>query len=142
VPEQAKALRRAAQDRHDARAARAEVALEALRHQGRPVSFGQLAKAAGVARSWLYRQLELREKVMSCEGGATARGQPGQDQQRPGADSLRQQLHVYREELARVRAENTALKEQLARQLGQPGQPRSPRSPERLTVGYMFSTSI
>ncbi len=118
MPERAEALRRAAQARHDATAARAEAAFEALRRQGRPVSFGQLAKAAGVARSWLYRQPELREKVMRLRGGPRPEHRPGQDRQRASADSLRQQLHVYREELARVRAENTALKEQVARQLG------------------------
>jgi hypothetical protein len=38
--------------------------------------------------------------------------------ERATADSLRQQLHTYRHELARVRAENQALREQLARRLG------------------------
>ena len=39
--------------------------------------------------------------------------------QRASAGSLRQKLHTYREELARLRTENTALKEQLAQRLGE-----------------------
>ena len=101
----------------EAAAARAEAALEALRRQAKPVNFAQIAKAAGVSRSWLYRQPEIREQIERMRE-AQPRMQRGQSPQRATADSLRQQLHTYREELARLRAENTALKDQLARHLG------------------------
>ncbi len=116
MADRSEALRTAAKARHDAATARAEAALESFRRQGRPVSFGQLAKTAGVARSWLYRQPELREKVERLRGEPPRKS--SRDAQRASADSLRQQLHVYREELARARSENASLKEQLARQLG------------------------
>ena len=118
MPERADTLRRAARARHDDTAARAEAALEALQRQARPVNFGQLAKAAGVSRYWLYRQPELRQKIERLRGELPQKQRWSQGTQRASADSLRQQLHTYREELARLRAENTALKEQLARQLG------------------------
>ena len=118
MPERAEPLRLAAKARHDAVTARAEAALEALQRQARTVNFGQVAKAAGVSRYWLYRQPELRQKIERLRGGPPQKRHPSQGTQRASADSLRQQLHVYREELARLRAENTALKEQLARQLG------------------------
>ena len=118
MPERAEALRRAARARHDGAAARAEAALEALQRQASPVNFGQVAKAAGVSRCWLYRQPELRQKIERLRGEPPQKRRPSQGTQRASADSLRQQLHVYRDELARLRAENTALKEQLARQLG------------------------
>lgn len=118
MPEHAEALRRAARARHDAAAARAEAALEALQHQARPVHFSQVAKAARVSRSWLYHQPELRQKIERLRGEPPQKRRPRQGTQHASADSLRQQLHVYRAELARLRAENTALKEQLARQLG------------------------
>ena len=118
MPERADTLRRAARARHDDTAARAEAALEALQRQARPVNFGQLAKAAGVSRYWLYRQPELRQKIERLRGELPQKQRRSQGTQRASADSLRQQLHTYREELARLRAENTALKEQLARQLG------------------------
>lgn len=117
VPERSEALRRAARARHDATAARAEAALDALQRQARPVNVGQVAKAAGVSRCWLYHQPELRQKIERLRG-ARPQKRTSQGAQRAGADSLRQQLHVYRDELARLRAENTALKQQLARQLG------------------------
>jgi hypothetical protein len=118
VPERAEALRQAARARHDAATARAEVALDALQRHAKPVNFGQLAKAAGVSRSWLYRQPELRQKIERLREEPPQKRRPSQGTQRTSAESLRQQLHVYREELARLRMENTALKEQLARQLG------------------------
>ena len=117
MPERAEALRRAAAARHDSATARAEAALEALQRQARPVNFGQVAKAAGVSRCWLYHQPGLRQKIERLRGEPPQK-RLGQGTQRASADSLRQQLHVYRDELARLRAENTALKEQLARQLG------------------------
>jgi DNA-binding XRE family transcriptional regulator len=121
APERSEALRLAARARHDATVARAEAALEALQRQARPVNFAQLAKAAGVSRYWLYRQPGLRQKIECLRGEPSQKPPPSQGAQRAqraSANSLRQQLHVYREELARLRAENTALKEQLARQLG------------------------
>jgi hypothetical protein len=118
VPERAEALRRAAAARHDGATARAEAALEALQCQARPVNFGQVARAAGVSRSWLYHQPELRQKIERLRGEPPQKRLGGQGTQRASADSLREQLHLYRDELARLRAENTSLKEQLARQLG------------------------
>ncbi|MGO9728652.1 MAG: hypothetical protein ACLPN6_25465 [Streptosporangiaceae bacterium] len=38
--------------------------------------------------------------------------------QKATIDSLRQQLHAYRDEITRLRAEIASLREQLARQLG------------------------
>jgi regulator of replication initiation timing len=38
--------------------------------------------------------------------------------ERATTDSLRQQLHTYRQEITRLRAENQTLREQLTRRLG------------------------
>ena len=118
MAERAEALRRAAAARHDGATARAEAALKDLRLQARPVNFGQVAKAAGVSRCWLYHQPVLRQKIERLRGEAPQKRLGGQGTQRASTDSLRQQLHIYRDQLARLRAENTALTEQLARQLG------------------------
>lgn len=99
--------------------ARAEAALEALQRQRRPVNFSQLAKAAGVSRYWLYNQPELRQKIEHLRGELPQKhARPSNKAQHASAGSLRQQLHIYRDELVRIRAENAALKQQLARQLG------------------------
>jgi hypothetical protein len=111
-------LRKAAQARHRATVGRAEEALQDLVASGVPVTFARLAHVAKVSRSWLYRQDELRAAVQRHRrpNPATPRGRPGD--QSASAGSLRQQLHVYRDEIARLRAETRALNDQLARRLG------------------------
>ena len=95
--------------------AQAEQVLEVLRRDGRVVSFRHLAQAAGISRSWLYRQPELRREIERLRAQPRKSAKPSQ----PASDSsLRQQLQIYRDEIARLRNENAALKDQLARQLG------------------------
>jgi hypothetical protein len=118
MTERVDALRQAAQARHRATLRRAEDALEALVASGGPVTFARLAHAAKVSRSWLYSQDELRAEVHRHRrpNPSTPNARP-QDQSAT-VESLRQQLHTYREEIARLRADNRALNDQLARRLG------------------------
>src|SRR5512144_1111318 len=111
-------LREAAQARHAETLRRAEAALSALARRDETITVRGLATAAGVSRSWLYRQPQLRQEIDRLRQQPPRRGRPTPADQRPTVDSLRQQLHAYREELARLRAENQELREQLARQLG------------------------
>lgn len=113
--------------RHEAALAAAHDAIERLGREGRSVNFGAVAKAAGVSRAWLYREPEIRELVARLRAAptrATARAA-----QRASTDSLHQRLDTARDEITRLRAENSALREQLARRLGaQRAQlPRGPR---------------
>jgi hypothetical protein len=116
--ERAERLGQAAQRRHDTTLAKARAALQALARTADPITFGSLARAAGVSRSWLYRQPELRQQIEQLRRPAL----PGRSQvpptQQASEDSNRQKLAIYREELARLRAENIDLREQLARKLG------------------------
>lgn len=112
------ALRRAAQARHDATLARASEALGTLAGGSEPVSFRGLARTAGVSRSWLYRQPEIRAEIDRLRQSPPSRRPAAPAPQRATVDSLRQLLHTHREEIGRLRAENQALKDQLARQLG------------------------
>ena len=103
VPERSEALRLAARARHDATVARAEATLEALQRQARPVNFAQIAKAAGASRYCLYRPPQLRQKIQCLRGELSQKPPPSQGVQRvqrASANSLRQQLHVYGQELA------------------------------------------
>lgn len=111
-------LRRAARARHDTALARATHTLETLARGNQPISFGRLARTAGVSRSWIYRQPELREQVEKLRQSPPPKKPNKQSGQRASDDSLRQQVHLYREHISRLQAENRALKEQLARQLG------------------------
>ena len=112
-------LRDAAQARHEATLHRAEDAVRRLaRRGGGPITFRLVAEEAGVSRSWLYRQDELRRQVEQLRDSTKSRDSNLPSAERATADSLRQQLHVYRDEIARLRTENQALREQLARRLG------------------------
>jgi hypothetical protein len=118
MADRVEALRLAAKERHSATLHRAEHALQLLVASGVPVSFARLATAAKVSRSWLYNQSGLRAEVERhrLPGLVVPRKRP--PDQSATVESLHQQVHAYREEIARLRAENQVLNDQLARLLG------------------------
>jgi hypothetical protein len=111
-------LREAAQARHDATLRRAEDTLRRLARRGEPITYRRVAEQAGVSRSWLYRQNQLRRQINQLRDAAGGREPALPAAERATVDSLRQQIHTYRDEITRLRAENQALREQLARRLG------------------------
>lgn len=112
-------LRDAAQARHDATLRRAEQAVERLTRRGGPVTYRHVAEVAGVSRSWLYQQHELRQRIDELRNQSATKPRTAvPSAERATTDSLRQQLHTYRQEIARLRAENQQLREHLARRLG------------------------
>ncbi len=118
MPDRVHHLREAAQARHHATLRRAEDTLRRLARRGEPVTYRRVAEQAGVSRSWLYRQNQLRPEIEQLRDAAPTRGPALPAAERATADSLRQQVHAYRDEIARLRADNQALREQLARRLG------------------------
>lgn len=110
-------LRQAAHARHDTTLKRAESVLQRMAARGATITYSRVAQTAGVSRSWLYRQPALRQQIDRLRDTAT---RPGAlpSAERATTDSLRQQVHAYREEITRLRSDNQALREQLARQLG------------------------
>jgi uncharacterized coiled-coil protein SlyX len=111
-------LRQAAQARHDSTVHRAQSTLRALARRGEPITVRGVASASGVSRSWLYRQPQLLAEIDRLRQTPRTCGPSMPATQRASVESLRQQLHAYREEIARLRAQNQALNEQLARHLG------------------------
>jgi Family of unknown function (DUF6262) len=107
-------LARANARRHQSALAAAYVAIEELCREGREINFGVVARTAAVSRAWLYRQDDLRESI----GRLRSSAHPAELAQRASTNSLRQRLETARAEITRLRAENTALRDQLARQLG------------------------
>jgi len=97
---------------------RAKNALASMARRGESVTFRRVAETAGVSRSWLYRQQELRDEINRLRHAS--QGRPGvlPSAERATADSLRQQVRTYRDEITRLRIENQELREQLARRLG------------------------
>ena len=134
-------LREAAQARHDATLRRAENTLQRMAKRGDPVTLNRVAETARVSRSWLYRQPTLRREIDRLRNATTTRPGVLPSAERASTDSLRQQLHTYREEITRLRSENQELREQLARHLGaaraaavtQPSPPPSKTCPQQET---------
>ena len=118
MPDRVERLREAAQARHEATLRRAKNALQSMTRRGEPVTFRRVAETAGVSRSWLYRQQELREEINRLRH--RSQGRPGllPTAERATADSLRQQMRTYRAEITRLQTENHELREELARRLG------------------------
>jgi len=102
--------------RHDAAVAAVHDAVARLTRQGRPITFSSVAQAAGVSRTWLYRHAETRDLITRQRGTLSPTATPVA--QRASTDSLRQRLDTARAEITRLRADNQALRDQLARHLG------------------------
>jgi hypothetical protein len=116
-------LVQAARRRSQATRERAIQALRRLAAGGAPVTFDAVARTAGVSRSWLYAQADLRLEI----GRLRARQQEHQRapnappipaRQRASDASLRQRLEATNSEIRRLRHENQQLREQLAWALG------------------------
>jgi hypothetical protein len=114
----ARFLARAASDRHHVTVSKASNAIEHLDSSGQTINFSTVAAAAGVSRAWLYRHPDIRDLISRLRS-APARSATPQAIQRASAESLRGRLHAARAQITRLQADNTMLREQLARQLGE-----------------------
>ncbi len=113
-------LAEAAAERHHEARRRAVTAVEHLDGAGEAITFSAVAATAGVSRSWLYSQDDLRATIIGLRpspgrpAAATAAAK-----HRASMDSLRQRLDATRAEIVQLRAENSRLQEQVARCLGE-----------------------
>jgi uncharacterized protein DUF6262 len=102
--------------RHQAALAAARHAIEQFQREGTAINYTAIAHSAGVSRSWLYRQSQIRDLISQLrQQHAPAAALAAQ---RASAGSLRQRLDTARAEITRLRAENRSLRDQIARQLG------------------------
>jgi Family of unknown function (DUF6262) len=126
----AAAQRRAVETRE-----RAVAALRRLERTGQPVSFEVVAREAGVSRSWLYGQQDLREAIQqlraTCGGASTPASPPVPARQRASEASLRRRLEAVNAEIRRLRQEPAAPR---AACLGTRGPPSS-RHPRAARLG-------
>jgi hypothetical protein len=111
-------LTQAAASRHQTTLKKAADAIEDLDRSGRPITFSAIAAAAGVSRTWLYRNPGVRDLITRLRS-EPSRAASTQAAQRATAESLRARLDAARQEISRLRAENSTLREQAARHLGQ-----------------------
>ena len=118
-PEAPAPLAAAAARRHQLTRARAIQALRELDRAGSPVTFASVAGAAGISRSWLYTQPDIRDQIRelrSTRGPGPASAIPAS--QRATEHSLRARLTTALQRNQQLAEENARLRRQLARALG------------------------
>jgi hypothetical protein len=108
----------AARQRHELTRSKAIAALRGLENRGAAVTFESVAAAAGVSRSWLYTQPDLREDIIRLrEGGRPDR--PRSSRRDSASDgSLRARLALAQDRIRTLTEENARLQHQLALALG------------------------
>jgi hypothetical protein len=109
----------AARNRHEYTRAKAIQALREIDAAGTAVTFDAIARTAGVSRSWLYSQQDLRAEIERLRAaGRRSRDSPIPARQRASDASLRQRLEAANERNRQLAEENRQLRQQLARALG------------------------
>ncbi len=113
-------LAEAAARRHELTRSRAVQALRELDRSGDPVTFAGVAQAAGVSRSWLYTQPDIRSQIRKLRARTTSAGSAGAipAAQRATDASLRARLTAALDRNKQLADENAQLRRQLARALG------------------------
>jgi hypothetical protein len=100
--------------------AKAIQALRTLDAAGDPVTFETVANQAGVSRSWLYAQPDLRAEIEQLRTAhRRAPASPVPARQRATDASLQRRLEAATAEIRRLRQENRELRDQLAPALGE-----------------------
>jgi phage tail protein X len=108
----------AARRRRELTRAKAIRALRELGHAGTPVSFEAVARLAGVSRSWLYAQPDIRAEIQRLRD-ATAKTAPAVPARQRATDaSLRSRLETALARNRELASENQRLRRQLAYALG------------------------
>ncbi len=109
----------AARNRHELTRAKAVRALRQLSRSANPVTFDAVARAAGVSRSWLYSQADIRSEIERLrEATRAAHASPVPASQRSSTASLRARLETALDRNRRLAEENRQLRQQLAHALG------------------------
>jgi hypothetical protein len=107
-------LRAAARSKHEATRTRALAALTELEADSTRITVTALAKAAGVARSWIYTQPDLMDRI------ATAPERPTKDSPtRTTDESWQRRLELAHQRIKDLTEENKRLRTQLALAHGQ-----------------------
>lgn len=100
--------------------AKAIQALRTLDAAGDPVTFETVANQAGVSRSWLYAQPDLRAEIEQLRAAhRRTPASPVPARQRATDASLQRRLELATAEIGRLRQANHQLRDQLAHALGE-----------------------
>lgn len=126
-------LRAAARRRSEQTRKRAVKALRRLDRDGTPITFDAVARAAGVSRSWLYANADIRdeiERLRRLHQPATGRASVP-PRQRASDASLLRRLEAATERIRRLEQDNRELRDALAAALGEQRHARVVRTPAR-----------
>ena len=124
----------AARQRRELARAKAVRAVRELDRAGTPVTFLAVARAAGVSRSWLYNQPDLRAEIHRLrEATSRAATPPIPASQRASDASLLRRLAQASQRNRQLAEENSRLRRQLAHALGD--QRASPRPARQAGAG-------
>jgi hypothetical protein len=94
-------------------------ALRRLDRDGEPVTFHAVALAAGVSRSFLYRQADLRAEIDRLRQQPPTGGRPLPSAVRASNESRQARLDALRAEIARLTEENRWFRQQAETLLGE-----------------------
>jgi hypothetical protein len=109
----------AARHRHELTRSKAIQALRELDSTGAPVTFAAIADTAGVSRSWLYNQHDIRRDIERLREATTrAPGQNIPAAQRSSNPSLTTRLQAANQRIRELTHDNQRLRRQLAHALG------------------------
>ncbi len=88
---------------------------------GKPITFDSVAREAGVSRSWLYDQPDLRAEIerLRAQRHPPTPHAPVPQRQRASDASLLRRLEAATDRIKHLEAENKQLREALAHALGQ-----------------------
>jgi Family of unknown function (DUF6262) len=114
--------------RHALTRAKVIRALRELDRAGTLVAFASVATMAGISRSWLYAQPDLRGRIQELRSTAAPSGPALPARQRASDPSLRARLAVALERNRQLAEENTRLRRQLAVPFGSYRRSRSASS--------------
>ena len=109
------ALIAASQQRSRDTRQRAVTTIRRLDKAGLPLTMTTVAEAAGVSRSWLYRQTDLHFEIARHRHPAPTLPRP----ERASSDSQHQRIENMNDEIRRLNTEIIALRQQLAERYGQ-----------------------
>src|SRR5689334_4473263 len=112
-------LRAAAQQRHAQTAQHAAAAIRQLDAAGQPVTFTTVAQAAGISRSWLYRDLTTRAEVERLRRAHPSAAPSPPAAQRGSVESWQHRYQTLLEANRRLTEDNQRLRDQVATLLGE-----------------------
>jgi Family of unknown function (DUF6262) len=100
---------------------RATAALRRMDATGQPVTFDAVATNAGVSRSWLYTQADLRTQIerVRQRQRETPSSPPIPSRQRASGASLLRRLEAAAARIRHLESDNQQLRDALARALGE-----------------------